>query len=277
MPCPTVEAIVLLGWLERGAAIAYLCQNCVFDSPLSTEEAASIWQQYRARVDEIPERSPKIPQRLSLTREEQEAAAKFMSFHRSSGGGANILDVLKVDPMGLVIHQLHIVLDRSREYMKHSQAKTWCSKNCLSLPSPSGHQVQIQGGINRVDVQVPHAEFVFSFVPDRGLQICETARHVSVGMFDDRMLLWAGYHRSYARIANPEAIDRSLLVVLTTDSDFFFSPDSPNQGLRDTLRGSRPPLFADFFDDRFFMRVRLRKKRFELRIRADLAQLDLEA
>jgi hypothetical protein len=74
----------------------------------------------------------------------------------------------------------------------------------------------------------------------------------------------------------PDAIDRSLLVVLTTDGDFLLSADSPNQGLREMLRGPRPPLFRDFFDDRFVMKVKLRKKRFELQIRAQLVGINVD-
>ncbi len=127
-----------------------------------------------------------------------------------------------------------------------------------------------------MDIRVPHMEFCFVFIPKEGFQIQELARHVSVTAYGDRMILWAGYHRSYARMtsANPEAIERSLLAVLTTDADFVLSPDSPNHGLRAMVRGLRPPLFADFLDERFFMDVRLRKKRFELQIRANIVAID---
>jgi hypothetical protein len=90
------------------------------------------------------------------------------------------------------------------------------------------------------------------------------------------MMLWAGYHRSYARMVSmaPEAIDRSLVVALTEDGNFKVSPASPNHGEREMLTGGRPPLFSDFFAEGFFMKVKLRKKRFELQIRAQITALD---
>jgi len=75
--------------------------------------------------------------------------------------------------------------------------------------------------------------------------------------------------------AKPDGMERSsLLVALTTDADFILSPQSPNQGLRAMLCGPRPPLFGDFFDDRFFIKVKLRKKRYELQIRAQVVAVD---
>lgn len=60
----------------------------------------------------------------------------------------------------------------------------------------------------------------------------------------------------------PDAIERSVLVVDTTDGEFLVSPSSPNQGVRAVCCGLRPPLFADFFDDRFFIQLPLKRKRF---------------
>ena len=86
------------------------------------------------------------------------------------------------------------------------------------------------------------------------------------------MMLWAGYHQSYACMLStaPDAMDRSLVVTLTTDG----ISGSPNHGKRKMLTGPRPPLFCDFFDARFFMNVKLRKRRFELRVRAELVPVD---
>jgi hypothetical protein len=88
--------------------------------------------------------------------------------------------------------------------------------------------------------------------------------------------LFAGYHRSYARIASakPDGSDRSLLVALTTDGDFLVSPHSPNQGVRAMLCGLRPSLLSDFFDDDFFITVNLKRKRYVLQIRANCVPVD---
>jgi hypothetical protein len=128
-----------------------------------------------------------------------------------------------------------------------------------------------------MDVSVPHGEFAFIYNQrSNRFEVIEQARHVSVTAFQNRMLLWAGYHRSYARMAsaNPEGTGRSLLVALTTDADLFVSAQSPNQGLRAMVCGSRPSLLGDFLDPSFFMQVKLRKKRFQLQIRGQIVPIN---
>jgi hypothetical protein len=112
-----------------------------------------------------------------------------------------------------------------------------------------------------------------------GFQIQQNAGHISVTEYDGRLLLFAGYHRSFAEITreNPDGIARSLVVALTTDGEFLISPASSNQGVREVLRGLRPPLLADFLDERLSMRVRLRKKKCELKIQSRIEWLDDES
>jgi hypothetical protein len=40
------------------------------------------------------------------------------------------------------------------------------------------------------------------------------------------------------------------------------------------VTGLRPPLLRDFFDPTFFMRVNLKRKRFILQVRAQIAAVD---
>ena len=270
MPPSTVDAVLLVGWMERDFAVKYLTEECVFDPPISPAEADDIWKKYRCAVDEMPERDAAAPERLPLSVDEQRAAEEFLRFHRPQGANSPIRDVIKIDPRKLVAHQFYIVLDRARAYMEHADARTWSAKNCLKT-TRHVQQIRVNHGMNLMNVEVPHGEFAFILDQNTGqYSVVELARHVSVSEFQNRMLLWAGYHRSYARVAstNPEAIDLSMLVALTTDADPFVSEASPNQGLRATVCGLRAPLLRDFFDERFFMTVRLRKKRFELQIRA---------
>jgi hypothetical protein len=272
-----LDAIVLLGWMERDFALQYLLNDCIFDPPLNQEQAGALWQQYRDRVEALPERDANAPAKLELTREEQDAAERFLAPHRASGSTA-IRDVIKVDPMGLVVYQLYVVVEKAREYMNHAAARTWCARNCLAVRPRRPQQFQGRSRLNVADIQIPHGEFAAAFIPPDKFSVEELAGHVSVTEFGMRMLLWAGYHRSYARMAsmNPDATDRSLLAVLTNDADFVLSPDSPNQGVRAMVCGLRPPIFADFFDNRLFMSVRLRRKRYELRIRAMVVGINCE-
>ena len=136
--------------------------------------------------------------------------------------------------------------------------------------------MQVRYGRNIADFDVPHGEFGMQYDTQKNVMfIREDARHVSLTEYGSRMMLWAGYHRSYGMVSTaPEGTDRSLVAALTEDGTFAVSSASPNQGLRDTLCGLRPPLFADFFDDRFFMTVPLKRKRYVLQVRAQVVGVD---
>ena len=105
----------------------------------------------------------------------------------------------------------------------------------------------------------------------------ELTKHVSVSACEDRLLLWSGYHRTYARVANlaPGGTDRGLLVARFTDGESLAAPDAPDQWVRDMLRGVRPPLFRDFFDESVITRVKIRKNRFELHIEAKIVRVNI--
>lgn len=273
-----METILLLGWMERDIALSYLCKDCVDLPPYSETEAESLWSEYRALVSALPARAAKSPERLNLTSEEKDAAEKFLAPHRAAGN-SHIRDVIKVDPMGLVIHQLYMTLDKAREYMDHATARSWCMRECLTVRPNETKMLEGKFRRNAAEIEIPHREFAVNFQPGNTFGIEELGAHVSATEFGGRTLLWAGYHRAYARIASlkPDASDRSLLVVLSHDADHIVAPDSPDPNLRATLIGARPPLFADFFDDRLFLRVNLRKKRYELRIRASVEAVNEDA
>ncbi|MGA3165028.1 MAG: hypothetical protein ABSF14_02805 [Terriglobia bacterium] len=276
MPVQTVDTKIVLGWMERDFAVNYLVNECVFDPPLSQERALAHWEEYRAKVDALPEREANAPTRLPLNREERQAAEEFLRFHRNLGPAGSVRDVIKIDPIGLVAYQFYVILDKVAEYTDHVMANTWCARNCLAkIQGP--HNIQISHRLNAMDISVPHGEFAFIFNQQLGrFDVIEQARHVSVTAFQNRMILWAGYHRSYARMAsaNPDGTDRSLLVALTTDADFFVSAQSPNQGLRAMVCGSRPCLLGDFLDASLFIQVKLRKKRFQLQVRSQVVPIN---
>jgi hypothetical protein len=271
MATTAMETILLLGWMDRDTALSYLCKDCVDLPSYSETEAESLWREYRARVDALPMRTAKSPQRLSLTREEKNAAEKFLAPHRQAGN-SHIQDVIKVDPLGLVIHQLYMTLDKAREYMDHVTARTWCIRQCLAVRPKETKMLQGKFRRNSAEIEIPHREFAILFEPGNTFGIEELAAHVSATEFQGRTLLWAGYHRAYARVANvkPDPMERALLVVLSKDAEHIVAPDSPDPVLRATLLGPRPPLFADFFNDHLFLKINLRKKRYELRLRASV-------
>jgi hypothetical protein len=271
MVTAAMETILLLGWMERDVALSYLCRDCVDLPRYSETEAESLWNEYRGMVGALPTRAATSPIRLDLTSEEKSAADKFLAPHRLAGN-SHIRDVIKVDPMGLLVHQLYMTLDKAREYMDHATARSWCIRQCLAVRPKETKMLQGNFRRNSAEIEIPHREFAVNFQPGNTFGIEELAAHVSATEFAGRTLLWAGYHRAYARVASlkADATDRSLLLVLSNDAGHIVAPDSPDPKLRATLLGPRPPLFADFFDDRLFLKINLRKKRYELRIRASV-------
>jgi hypothetical protein len=261
-----MPAKVLLGWLPKEAALQIL-NDCVFNEPLTPEAGERIWSGYRDRVAALPECDCTAPVNVPLTREETNLAENFMQVHRQN---ANVREVIKINPLNLVTHQPVVNLDQSGKYRQDAITAARYAKHSIAI-AQGAHNMQMQAGLNTMDITVPHGEFAFVFNQQVGqFQVLELARHISVTKFQDRMLLWAGYHRSYAFIenANPEGIERSLLVALTTDADFLVSPHSPNQGLRAVITGLRPPLFRDFFDRDLFMDLNLKRKRWVLQVRS---------
>jgi hypothetical protein len=274
----TVDAIILLGWMERNFAVNYILNECVFDHPIDELAAEQLWFTYYDRVQAMPAREAAAPERLPLTDEEQVAADEFLSFHRRNfPGGGSVRDVIKVNPLGLVAHQFYVVLDRSESYMDNPTANARCTRNMLVTERPT-RQIQIRHGMNVADVAIPHQEFALVYNTEASrFELEELAKHAGVSPLGNRMILWSGYHRAYARMqsAQPDRMESSsVLMALTTDADFLVSAQSPNQRLREVICGPRPPLFGDFFDDRFFMRTKLRKKRYELQIRAQVVAID---
>jgi hypothetical protein len=268
----SIQGGVLIGWMERDQAVSFLRNDCDFGVQLTEAQAEDRWRPYRERVEALGPRLATAPIELPLNPTETRAAQRFTLHFKLA---PNILRVVKVDPMQLVVHQLVVVTERSeQEYVNHVRTDAGWLAKALNTTA-SNHQLPMRHGPNAMEFDVPHMEFMMNFVPGQwGVQ--ELARYVGVTAYEGRMMLWAGYHRSYARVSSmaPDAIDRSLVVVLTTDGDFVVAPASPNQGLRAMLCGLRAPLFADFFDDRFFMSVPLRRRRFVLQVRAQVVPLD---
>lgn len=278
----TVAGAILPGWMPREQAVDLLTKECV-EPHFDANQAAEAWEQYHNRVQELPERDGAAPQRLPLSNAERAEADAFLRRVRQAGA-TNILDVIKIDHRQCTVWQLQVVTERSEAYARTMATPHAKIRHCLGLHAAPAGQVQIMSIPNDVHVKIPHAEFMFNFLNPAGqnpggFQIQEMAKHITTTAYGQRLLLWSGYHRSFALMTNeyPDGMDRSLVAVLTTDGEAVLSPQSPNQGVREMLRGLRPPLFADFLDERFCMRIRLRKKRCELWIQGRIMWFDDES
>jgi hypothetical protein len=282
--CPMpLEAIALLGWMERDEALDFLRNTCVFDPALTEEQALALWEPYRQRVEALPARDIHSPHRKRLKPEESNWERQFLQSMRQKG--VRVRSVIKVNIHELVVHQKRILVERSARYAAQlTDQNAW---NRMALPVdverfdvPVNMRV-FKGGLKlEADIDVPDSEWLF-----QPIQCLNGEMHFKPGpafrfvtateLENDRLLLWSGYHRSYAWATNaePDGTECPTLVALTenTVAPPIVGIETPFDRL---VRGLRPPVFADFFDERFFMHVRLPKKKFQMQIRADLAEID---
>lgn len=268
---PTVDAVILLGWMERDEAVQYLQGMCVADPPLTAADAEALWVQYRDRVAALPRRSAAMPARHPIPATDRQHVNNFLARHR----GPEVLDVIRVNPMELAVCQLYVVTDRAQE---HAQASgPWCQKT-LVIDRPTGPIAwRIENGVFKF--MLPHAEHMFGPHPQTGaFLIMPGGGFVGVVEFGGRLLLKAGYHRSFAfsqtMMNAPVASARSALVALTATLPPQLLPNWPHQGLRTVALGVVPPLFADFFNSDLAMTVKLRRKNFELHVSATVHAVD---
>jgi hypothetical protein len=187
----------------------------------------------------------------------------------------NIIDVIRIDPMRLLAWQLFIAVGQADKYSSKVRGEGWVRETLLAQPRNQNMNLHADGKIIAIDL--PHPEYMFGINSKDGrFELQQGARFPNVAELEGRMLLATGYHRTFAHSRNvmnaPEATDRAVLLALTTNLPF---PDTPeNQGLKAMLLGLRPPFFADFFDVRLFMPVKLRKRRYEMRIHVDVVGVD---
>jgi hypothetical protein len=260
---PTVDGLLLLGWMEKDDALRWLMNDCWFDPPLLTEGAEQMWKKYREVVEGLPERKPAPPPGYPIPLSRQSIVKNFLNRVR----GPEVRNVINIDPRKLGVYQLYVVADRADHHAKQLGGKEW-AECCLQLERP-GSQLPIALEEGKIKVRLPHAEHLF--VLNNGkFEIQQAGGFISVCDVDGRMILKAGYHRSFAfsrfLTNEPEAKEKSLLVAVTATVPAEIRADCPTQGLRTTVLGSRAPVLEDFLDESLAMSVKLRKKRYEMHI-----------
>jgi hypothetical protein len=270
----TYKGIALIGWMERDYAIRFLTEECIFDPPLTEEAAESLWRDYRGRAAALPAREGRAPYRMPLNTAEQEHVQHFLQYLASAG--APPMEVIKIDPMQLVAAQSHIATEHSEAYgSRCSSEAQWME---LTLPtSAKNPDVTVRFTRRNLDTEIeidlPHAEFIFGVHPHGGFGPREFLNCVTVLRSGNRMLLGKGYHRLYARMLNslPRGQGRFALVALEPNpvlppSHQDSGAAGNRQGATFDVFGNRPALFADFFTEGMFVKVNLRKKRYQLRV-----------
>ena len=263
--------VVLLGWKTRDRALAMLQQDCEFDPPLNDHDAEALWAQYRERVNAVRGRPVRAPAPLVFTDDEQRLVADFLQDQARHGG--SVRNVVKVDPLGLVAHQLEITTARSASLSERLQTPADWALECL-CPAPSAERPSIRHAPNSMDVDLPHGEWALVFDAKLGLVLGEAARCITVTTIEPYLVLWSGYHRTYASIACRPKGGATVLAAVVDDPGVAAAARSC--GLRAVGSGN-PPVFSDFFDPELALPVRFRAKRFTMEIRARMVAANVEA
>jgi hypothetical protein len=256
----SLNARILLGWFDRESAVRALMTGCVHDG-LTAADAEAIWRPFHERVQRLPERPPQMPVRHPLRTAER---AEVTDFLRRARQFDRCIEVVKIDPMLLAVRQLMVVDELASRYQERVRSDHGWRTTCLPRPVPRRSLRPRAEGADTV-IDLPHAEFQVLETADGALKLVELQPWVMVGPLEGRMVLWAGYHRAFARMVQmdlaPQAtVDRAVPVVLTSRLS-----GAANTARLTVATGLRPPLFRDFFDQNLFFMVRLRKKRYEIR------------
>jgi hypothetical protein len=251
----TLDGKLLLGWMTKEEARTALCDACHFDPAMTTPKAEQLWQEYKQRVDALPERPSTATTELPLESPEQAIAEEFLSTAKQHGA-MNVVGVVKVLPSDLLINQFHIVTDLSKKYdgALAAPSPSW-ARTCLGFEMLSG-KVNAQQTGSRIIAQLPHAEYRGSFTPDGRPNIIEAQPMIGVVRVKDALWLSSGYHRAYAAL---HAQNSPIFAAVVTH------PVVP-----DVVLGSRSPRFSDYTSETLAMSVKMWRVRYEL-------HLDLQA
>jgi len=243
---------------------------CEPEKSLSEKDAIGLWERYREATTKLSEREALVPQPLALTRKEQKVADDFLKQMKRRPTARFISKVLKLNPRDLAIHQFMVITERAESYARKMSNEVARARECLGIGLEFRGQFPVKQLAGKTIVELPHAEYMVQALPN-GFNFVERDRYISVVQAGKRLLLWGGYHRTYAVLSqmSPEGAGGGPLLVLMTGVNEvadFLSDRSSRLAVRDAVMGPRPPLFRDFFNPDLFMEVNLRKQRYEMHI-----------
>ena len=283
---PTVRARLLPGWMTRDQAISMFTTECI--PSRTAEEAIATWQDYRSRAAGLPLGRGAACARLPLNTEEQAHARRFIDFlNLQTNGQHPVAEVLKVDIGQMIVHQYRVVTERSEAYARNCQTETaWLNEFLPTVIQPVQLGIQFSLGpplnphpmSSRITIDLPHSEFAFLPVGQRGMFAPnQFMRYVTACEHGTKIMLKAGYHRSFARFTSAPPATVPAAVVAVERNTWVVPVNQPPTGVGVTVgvgelhfSGLLPALFSDFFTEGLFMDVLLRRKRFQLQSSIDL-------
>ncbi len=261
----------LLGWMDREQAVKFLTENCLFSDPLTPGDAEELWESHKAIVENLAP-AESAAGKLTMSAADMKAARKFRTKYP---GAAGIVDFVRLNPMDLVVHQLWISTDISSGYRDKVTPDKWLQTALLD--PPSNPRLKSRSAGDDITFDLPHSEF-FLTVPSQPneIRVSEADGFVTVALHADRALLLRGYHRTFACAQFVrEAVNAPHGVLFAVSNQLESIGSMADEVLR-MMSGPRPPRMADFFDDRFSLPVTLRRRRYQMRIHCEVAEIDYE-
>lgn len=249
--------------MDREQALKFLLEDCLFSAPLTLAIAGEIWEFHKTIVENLPPEEPLSLRKLPLSAADLKAARKFRSWHADA---ESVIDFVKLNPMDLVVHQLWASSDIADGYRDKVAPDKWLYTALLDPPSDSG--VKWRREADMIVFDLPHSEFFLSgpAQPSGEMRVSEAQGFVTVAFHADRALLLSGYHRTFACAQRALDVENAPRGVLFGVSNQLAAMGSTADEVLRMMEGPRPPRIADFFDDRLFLPVTLRRRRYQMRI-----------
>ena len=281
----TFKGRALLGWMSKDDAVRFLLEDCRFDRPMDRATAEAHWHGYRDRVLALPQRHFAIAAPVGVTPAEA-GHAKRLALYLASIGHHDAMPARTVDLCELAVRQYMVVTDLAEEYAKTiGDTANWLNE-CLPLARANGTfgwRHQMRGMSAYIECDIPHGEWFFQPLGNGAFAPVEGLRHVTAMDGADRTYLWAGYHRSFAKVLTTPMANAPTALVLFARNVVVPAPApgvpmlgvAMNAGIDDLgFFGSRGAKFGDFFTDGLYMDIDLRKKRYQLQVQATWVALD---
>jgi len=259
--------------MDKEQALKFLLEDCLFSDPLTFSAAEEVWNLHKTSVESLPREAPPGVQKLSLSAADLKAARKFRSWHPDA---ESVIDFVRLNPMDLVVHQLWVSIDIAGSYRDKVTPDKWLYTALLDPPSDS--RLQWRRDDNAVIFDLPHSEFILAgpALPSGELRVSEAQGFVTVAFHVGHALLMSGYHRTFACAQRTLDVENAPRGVLFGVSNQLEAMGSMADDVRSMMDGPRPPRLGDFFDDRLFLPVTLRRRRYQLRIRYEVAEIEEE-
>jgi hypothetical protein len=266
-----LEALALLGWMRRDEALGFLQDDCVFRVPLATAQAEELWLEHRGRVEALPADDGHPTNILPMSEADIKATRKFRASHPND---KSIVDIVRLNPMELVIHRHWVSPSLTELYGATAAPAKWNQTSLLDPPAPRAQKLIRHG--NTFTFNLPHADFLLTHRPgpDSLLELTGPKAIVTVTFYGGRALLLTGYHRTYALACHLNTMQNAPRGVLFAVSDDSGVTGNYSDYLEAAMTAARPARIEDFFNTDLCVPLEIRKRKYQLRVNYEISNQD---